>query len=291
MAKISILVTTYNRKEKLRRCLSSILSQTYTDFEVIIIDDYSQDGTQEVIPNDPRISYIRNAANFGAEHGDRIHIKRFVDHLATGKYFTYICDDDEWIAPNLLARQIALFEAYPEASMVIGGQLSNYVGTAKYFHRDLYPSMHMLSREFLDHFAEHPIECNIIIGATLYNREKFIESGALKWPDGAKWQAGYEMLLAPGQYGDVLYINEPCILTEISPENASFQRTQLEHYQDSVTSVRSANLPIDLERKVIDNIGKAYLANAKHIQDFGCLTMCSKENISRPVTKEDLIHV
>lgn len=287
--KVSVLITTYQRKDLVLKAIESVISQTFSDFEIVIIDDASTDDTADIIPKDSRIRYIYNPENLGAKHGDRIHMRRFVNELALGEYFVYLCSDDHWIMPTLLARQIALFNSYPELSMVIGGQLSNF-GVAKYFHKALYPSSYMLSREFLDHFSKHPIECNIIIGATLYHRERFIESGALKEEQGAKWEAGYEMLMAPGQYGDVIYIDEPCIQTEITPSNASFQLTQLEHYQDSVRSVKSANLSVDIERETLHNIGEAYLRNAEQIRDFGHLTMCSKENISRPVTKEDLVN-
>ncbi len=276
---ISILVTTYNRPDKLKRCLASILAQTYTDFEVIIIDDASD--CEQDLPSDPRIKYHRNTINVGSKHGDRAHIKDFLSRLATGEYFIYLCDDDYWISDTLLERQIALFAAHPTASVVIGGQMSDF-GTHTQFHADIYPKEFMTSAEFLAHFAAHPIECNIIIGATLYKREAF---GSLS-NNGAKWQAGYEMLM---RQGDVCYINEPCVMVEVRPENASFQGTQLDHYHDCIKSVKAAKLPIDIEKETIKNIGQAFLRNAEHIKAHGSLTMCTAHNISQPVTEADLL--
>ena len=285
---ISILITTYNRCEKLKRALASIFAQTYTDYEIIIIDDASTDETPNFIDSclDPRISYFRNAENQGRENGDRVHIKRFVNELAKGKYFLYLCDDDHLMFDTLLARQVALFEANYTACMVIGGQMSDFGDRTK-FHENVYPLSHMTAGQFLKHFSENPITSNIIIGATLYHREKFIESGALQG-EGAKWQSGYEMLMAPAKCGDVIYINEPCVMTEIRPSNASFQGTQKSQYLDCVKSIKAAQLPIDIEKRTIYNVGQSFLRNAEHIKENGSLTMCSAENIAEPVTMDDI---
>jgi glycosyltransferase involved in cell wall biosynthesis len=304
--KVSILVTTYNRPELLKRCIGHILNQTFKDFELIIIDDASDRAPD--LPLDDRIRYYRNKENIGSQHGDRAHLRRFVHEIAKGAYFIYVCDDDYWLKEDLLERQLAIFEKHPTLSMVIGGQKSNFIMPGEkdqlLFHEGVLPSGYISSMEFIEHFAEHPIESNIIIGATLYRASLFKASGALQNEEGCKWQAGYELFLAPACYGDVYYINEPCVLTEVSPGNASFQRTQLEHYKDSVRSLRDAFLkPLEesrytprgeqlkaLQMKILEGIGKAYMANAEHIREYGNLTMCSKENIARPVTQEDLCH-
>lgn len=64
---ISIVLPVYNTETYLRECIESILSQTYTDFECIIIDDASSDGSREIIQEyaetDPRIHFLFNATN------------------------------------------------------------------------------------------------------------------------------------------------------------------------------------------------------------------------------------
>lgn len=295
---ISVLVSTYNRKELVQRALQSILSQSYQDYELIIIDDQSTDGTQDAIPSDFRIKYIYNKQNQAAVHGDKIHIRRFVHELAKGEYWIYLDSDDYWLKSDLLEQQIALFQQYPNAAMVTGGQLSHFIPEErKLFRPKIFPS-YLDSDAFLQHFSNNPIECNIIGGARLYNREIFIRSGALVSNDG-RWESGFELTLAPACYGEHVYIDEPCISTDIRPENASFNETQLTHYQDSIASVKAAfhkpkldfpdrGLEV-IERRTIDNIGQAYLANTACIEAGGQLSYCSAENTSRLVAQEDLL--
>src|SRR3546814_10797980 len=56
-------------------------------------------------------------------------MRRFVYELMRGTYFVYLCDDDYWLMPNLLRRQVAAFNIYDNLAMVIGGQLSYFLTT------------------------------------------------------------------------------------------------------------------------------------------------------------------
>jgi glycosyltransferase involved in cell wall biosynthesis len=91
MALFTAVVPTYNRAHLIERAISSVLAQTHTDFELIVVDDGSSDNTQAVVEriDDPRIRYVRQQ-NAGAaaarNHGAR---------LATGEYLTFLDSDDE----------------------------------------------------------------------------------------------------------------------------------------------------------------------------------------------------
>lgn len=132
---ISVLICTFNRSQILQRAIQSVLTQTFTDLELIIIDDCSTDGTHEIIRklNDHRVRYFRNDINVGSIKGDRAHIQRFVYELMRGKYFIYLCDDDYWINPNLLKEHLDGFKKYENVAMVIGGQLSHFISTCSDF--------------------------------------------------------------------------------------------------------------------------------------------------------------
>lgn len=278
---VSVLITTYNRSRLLKRAINSVLMQSFGDFEIIIVDDCSTDDTREVVAsiNDQRIRYLRNEANIGATHGDRPILRRLIYELMQGKHFVYLCDDDYWLFPNLLQRQVDAFREYDDLVVVIGGQLSHFLTTPEsYFEGNpdapmtitlnnidryfdlaklksrtphisfmrtgegisLFAKSNMTSDEFLVDFSSNPTGKNIIVGAMLYSRELFLRSGALKSPLGSRWQAGYELIMGPGCYGRTIYFDEPSIVTEIRANNASFRGTQVGHYLDSVKSVEIA---------------------------------------------------
>jgi glycosyltransferase involved in cell wall biosynthesis len=92
---VTVCITTYNRKELLLKALKSLQEQTYNNLEIIIVDDASTDGTEEIIlsikKEDQRIKYIKHSQNKRLAAARNTAIFN-----ASGKYFSFIDDDDEW---------------------------------------------------------------------------------------------------------------------------------------------------------------------------------------------------
>lgn len=112
---ITVGLPVYNREKYLRASLDSLLSQTFTDFELVICDNASTDGTEAICRDyaarDPRIRYHRNAVNVGANR----NFNR-VFELARGKYLKWSTSDDYW-APQTLERLYPVMEN--DASIVL----------------------------------------------------------------------------------------------------------------------------------------------------------------------------
>jgi glycosyltransferase involved in cell wall biosynthesis len=108
---ISVIVTTYNRQKLLDRTLKSILNQTFSDFELIVIDNYSDYDFIDYISslNDKRIVACKNK-NYGIIAANRNYGIR----KAQGKYIAF-CDDDDIWSRNKLERVIESINMYPNA--------------------------------------------------------------------------------------------------------------------------------------------------------------------------------
>lgn len=125
--KISIVIATYNRKEILNTTIKSVLNQTYKNYEIIIIDDCSKDGTYEYIKNkyknNNKISIYRNEKNKGCG----ISRKKGISNYATGEYIIFLDDDDKFVDKNYFQEAINLFEKNKKISMVCGGHYINNI--------------------------------------------------------------------------------------------------------------------------------------------------------------------
>lgn len=92
--KISVIIPVYNTQKELRRCLDSIINQTYHQLEIICIDDGSNDGSEKIVDEyalkDSRIAVIHQC-NHGESNARNVGLQR-----ATGEYVTF-CDCDDWI--------------------------------------------------------------------------------------------------------------------------------------------------------------------------------------------------
>lgn len=115
---ISVIIPLYNKEAGVATALRSVLAQTYQDFEIVVVDDGSTDGSVAVVEtfNDPRICLIRQQ-NAGVSAARNRGIKE-----AEGEYVAFLDADDEWI-PEFLAEIVTLQKEFPECK----AQATNYV--------------------------------------------------------------------------------------------------------------------------------------------------------------------
>ena len=95
---VSIIIPTYKRVEKLKRAIDSVFNQTFTNWEIIIIDNHSEDGTKELIDNykNPKIKILLIKNNGNIAKSRNLGIKK-----SKGKYLALLDSDDMW-TPNKL---------------------------------------------------------------------------------------------------------------------------------------------------------------------------------------------
>jgi glycosyltransferase involved in cell wall biosynthesis len=112
--RVTVLTTVYNGLPYLSEAIESILNQTYTDFEFLIIDDASTDGSQECINSftDPRIRVSKNEKNIGQVPSLNKGLQ-----LARGKYIARL-DQDDVSLPNRLEEQIGFLEEHLDISII-----------------------------------------------------------------------------------------------------------------------------------------------------------------------------
>ena len=115
MATVSILIPTYNGASFIAPAIDSVLKQDGIDFEIIIVDDNSTDGTVAIVQayDDPRIRLFQNVANLGAEGNWNRALA-----LAKGAYIKLLPQDD-LLLPGCLAAQIAVLAADKEENIAI----------------------------------------------------------------------------------------------------------------------------------------------------------------------------
>jgi glycosyltransferase involved in cell wall biosynthesis len=98
--KVSVVIPTYNREKLLPNAIKSVISQTYSNWELIIVDDRSVDNTEYIVEQfiklDNRIKYIRNVRGKGPSGARNCGILN-----STGKYIAFLDSDDEWLSGHL----------------------------------------------------------------------------------------------------------------------------------------------------------------------------------------------
>ena len=104
---VSIIMPSYNTAAYIKETINSVISQTYQQWELIIVDDCSTDNTDEIVDSflkDPRIRYMKNERNSGAAVSRNRAIRE-----ARGKWIAFLDSDDLWMSEKL-EKQIAFMK-------------------------------------------------------------------------------------------------------------------------------------------------------------------------------------
>ena len=111
---ISVVIPTYNRAETIEQALESVYAQTCTDYEIIVVDDGSTDGTDALLAKHARGNKVRSI--YQANAGVSAARNRGVE-MAGGRYIAFLDSDDLFVADKL-AKQLAVFGAMPDLGFV-----------------------------------------------------------------------------------------------------------------------------------------------------------------------------
>lgn len=110
MAAVSIIIPTFNRAHRIARAVASVLYQTFADYEILVVDDGSEDGTRQVLSQfHSRIKRISHFKNLGVSAARNTGIRESHSPL-----IAFLDSDDYWL-PQKLAAQVSFFSHHPKA--------------------------------------------------------------------------------------------------------------------------------------------------------------------------------
>ena len=201
---ISVILPAYNVQDTIGESIDSILSQTFTDFELIIINDGSQDNTEEVILaySDKRIRYYQNEQNKGLIYT----LNRGLD-LAQGKYIARM-DADDVSLPTRFEKQVKVMEE--NSNIVVCGTLIEpfgVKGTEKIEMLLLEKSDDIKDCLFLRSCFAHP---------TVMIRKKVLVDNNVRYNLDYPYAEDYRMWIDLSFLGDFYNIQEPLLRYRLS---------------------------------------------------------------------------
>jgi len=230
---VTIILPTYNRVRLLSRAIESVRRQTFTDWELFIIDDASTDETSKALREwqvrDPRIKVFHNEIN---QYPDISKILNQGLVLARSQYIARLDDDDWWCDSDKLKKQVDFLENHPEY-VVVGTGVIVVNGAGRELYRYLKNETDVAIRRralFANPFT-HP--------AVLYRREEAVRVGGYgDWHYAEDWALWLEL----GKSGK--FYNLPQYLTcyTMAGQNKSWihQRLQTKTVLEIIKKHRSA---------------------------------------------------
>ncbi len=243
---VSIICPTFNRAAQLPRAIKSVLNQSYSDFELIIVDDASTDDTARKVKEfaEPRIRYVCFPENRGAPSARNEGIR-----MARGKLISFQDSDDEWL-PGKLQKQVEyLLSRGPETGLVY-----TRVGRIADGRRELLPAKPLQSGE-PEFVHDKLLSGNFITIHTLVRRECFDKTGVFD-EDLPRLQ-DWDLWLRISNHYRIGFIDEPLVDVHISDDAISKQDNKLAEAMGVIVE------------KYVDDFGKHPAVLAKHYYVIG----------------------
>ena len=234
---VSVIIPTYNRANLLLRAIKSVLSQTYKNLELIIVDDCSTDNTGEVVRKlqrkDKRIKYIKHRENRGGSAARNTGIK-----VAKGEYVAFQDSDDKWIQDKL-EKQLAVLKKFPDEKTII------YTAFIKIMNKDAFylPGKKVKKKNGM--IFNELIKNNFIgLPTVLINKSCLDEVGSFdeRFPRSQDW----ELFLRLAKKFPFEFIDEPLLLVfyqekSISADFKSFIKSRkmiLERHKHEIKNIK-----------------------------------------------------
>jgi glycosyltransferase involved in cell wall biosynthesis len=170
---VTAAITTYNRAALVVEAVESVLAQAYRDYELIVVDNGSTDGTREILePYADRIRYHHQ------ENRGRAGARNTAVGLAAGSYVAFLDSDDLWL-PDKLARQLEAFEAYPRAGLIHGqveliAEDGRPLPSETAVHRRLFARAHRHGATY----ARYALECRCLTSTAMFRADVLARVGA-----------------------------------------------------------------------------------------------------------------
>jgi glycosyltransferase involved in cell wall biosynthesis len=192
MSKVFVILTSFNHEKYIREAIDSVLNQTFTDYELIIWDDASADGSWAVINSysDPRIKVFRNEISKRGIYG----INRAISGVSAGNYIAIHHSDDVW-EPDKLEKQVAYLHEHPEIGAVFTNALaiaedSSPLADEEHLYFDIFNQPNRTRHEWLRFFFNrgnalcHP---SVVIRKACYTECGFYRYGFAQVCDFDMW--------------------------------------------------------------------------------------------------------
>jgi glycosyltransferase involved in cell wall biosynthesis len=256
---ISVGLAVRNDPHRVGRCIESVLAQEFTDLELVICDNASDDETVETLEDyarqDPRVTVAVNPINIGSHE----NMNRVLE-LSRGTHFRWISSDD-WLEPYALSAGVQALERHPDAVGVSSGFTIHTPGAAPRYeqYQGEFPSSTDPARRFermLWFFHAGDAKYDPIYG--IYRREKLMRTGRVRPNERTDWLLSAELaLLAP-----IVHIEE-LLAHRTSTYPRGIDRAAFRRRLDPVQGERLKTSPARLSRDLYALARSANLTNAQ----------------------------
>jgi len=235
--RISVYITSYNQKEYLIEAIESVLCQTLRPFQIVVVDDCSTDGSQELIAGyasryGDLFTSVFRATNQGIARTRIDGVK-----TATGDYVSHVDGDDKFL-PTKLEKEARLLQENRDAQIAFSDYYyitQDGTRTGSWAEREKPPQGDVFCRAYARDFPKHSLFRNELVNRAAWERIGFYDPNLSLYED-------YEMLIRLTKYLRVVYCDEP--LSEYRRHDSGLSRARAAEHLAALNYIYEKNKPL-----------------------------------------------
>lgn len=228
MPKVSVVVPVYNAEKFIKSTLDSLLSQTFSDYEIIMVNDMSTDQSVKIINqfHDQRIKMFYNERNMGIAYTRNRAIE-----LSSGEYIA-IMDDDDIAPPRRLEKEVQFLDQNPDIAVVAG------------HCRFIDEAGHMIQNRQWNVFQNPDyIKAYLLTGDAIPNgaamvRRQFILENNILYQDGLCGAEDYQFWVECSLHGKIANLDEIMLYWRIGHNNETTRNWHTQKRKEALKSIR-----------------------------------------------------
>ena len=260
--KVSIILPVYNREDTIRNTIDSVIQQTYKNFELIIIDDGSNDDSQKIcseyVQKDDRIKLIKK------ENGGPSQARNVGLEMANGKYLMFIDSDDEY-KTNMIERMVTEIEG--RASDVVVCNFNNRCNIKQFYNQTLEKGTEILQINYLFNILWNKI---YILDIIKRNNIKFFEK--IERGEDYRFNIDYFRYI-----NKITYISESLYIYNVQLDSLT-KKTRNDEFELSISNLEyNISMLIEKNIKINDYLKEQYFKISK--ESIFSLIKLKKSNI------------
>lgn len=213
---VSVIIPTYNRGYIIERAIESVQKQTYSEIEILVVDDGSTDNTEEIVSkiSDSRIRYIKNPKNCGVSHTRNLGIA-----AAKGKYIAFQDSDDIW-KPEKLQKQMDCMRQGDYGMVYCAFEREFQDGAVVY-----YPPKEIPMQEKQGDIVRSLLRQNLVSTQTMLIKKEVINQIGF-FNEGMSNLEDYELALRIAKRFKIGMVDEPLVYLHTLPDSINQNQLQ-----------------------------------------------------------------
>jgi glycosyltransferase involved in cell wall biosynthesis len=244
MIKVSIIIPTYNRAERLKKAIESALEQDYENLEVLVSDNNSTDNTQDIVEeffSDNRFIYNKNDTNIGMIFNWRKGLE-----LSSGDYFLLLSDDDYLINNQFISQAVEIIEKYENILMVgSDGIFSNESKNKKVEYLSPLEEFNNGKKIFMNYFNTEAIQP--MICGCVYNKDFAIKVNSFS--NKYNLHCDSEIFLKACICGNIGIVKKLSYIYTIGLDHENLSNNMDKNYENIVNNIEHFTEPYNIAVK------------------------------------------